>query len=129
MGQEKDLMGATLERRQYRVPSQKGLRAWRSPSRGTVIEAFTSSPPSGGVFDEVDDWEEVAPPHSWDHAHCEFCWAKFEEAARVVEQPSPDSAIQTEGYVTADSKVNKWICERCFEDFKHEFRWSVVDSG
>jgi hypothetical protein len=74
----------------------------------------------------VADWEEIAPPHPWDHDHCEFCWAKFEEAAKVVERQSADPSVLTEGYVTADPDVDKWICGRCFEDFKDEFNWSVT---
>lgn len=119
-------MGVALEHRSYRPPDQQGLRAWRSPSRGTVIASFSSSLPSDGIFADVDDWEEIAPAHAWDHDHCEFCWAKFEAPAKVAERDSADPSIFTEGYVTVQSGgAPQWICEKCFEDFKDEFRWSV----
>lgn len=50
---------------------------------------------------------------SWDHDHCEFCWAKFSE------EPAPD--LLTEGYSTLDNY--RWICEHCFEDFRDLFEW------
>ena len=119
-------MGVALEHRPYGPPDQQGLRAWRSPSRGTVIESFSPSPPSNEIFAEVGDWEEIAPRREWDHDHCEFCWAKFEAAARVADLQPPDPSILTEGYVTVEGDgALKWICERCFEDFKDEFHWSA----
>lgn len=66
MGQERDLLEVDLERRPYAAPGQKGLRAWRSPSRGVVIESFADAPPDDGLLAQpaVDDWEEVEPPHA-----------------------------------------------------------------
>ena len=43
-----------------------------------------------------------------DHDHCEFCSAKF------MVSSGPDTL--TEGYCTVDRY--RWICSRCFEDFK-----------
>jgi len=43
---------------------------------------------------------------SWDHDHCEFCWAKF-----------PDDC--SKGYTTED--MYYWVCPSCFEDFKDMF--------
>lgn len=117
MGQEQTLMGKVLERRPYGPPSQEGLRAWRSPSRGTVIEGFYTSPPSDGIM-SADDWEEIAPPHPWDHDHCEFCWATF-----MVAGASSDPSTLAEGYVT---EKGQWICDQCFADFRDEFDWSVA---
>lgn len=54
---------------------------------------------------------------NWDHDHCSFCWAKF-----MVED-HPD--VLHQGYATEDDY--HWICEKCFEDFKEMFDWSVVD--
>jgi hypothetical protein len=48
MGQERTLMEAVLEHRTFRLPDQEGLRAWRSPSRGLVVEGFHM--PSGSIF-------------------------------------------------------------------------------
>ena len=53
---------------------------------------------------------------SWEHDHCEFCWAKF-----MVED-YPD--VLHEGYATEDNY--RWICEQCFEDFKDLFGWKVM---
>ncbi len=55
---------------------------------------------------------------SWDHDHCEFCWAKFAEEILI-----PDSLH--EGYATADNY--RWICEACFEDFKDQFGWRLIE--
>ncbi len=52
----------------------------------------------------------------WDHDHCAFCWAKF-----MVED-HPD--MLDEGYATLDDY--HWICDRCFQDFREQFRWTVV---
>ena len=52
---------------------------------------------------------------SWDHDHCEFCWAKF--------MVGDDPDVLHVGYCTEDEY--HWICETCFEDFKEEFRWRV----
>jgi len=62
-----------------------------------------------------------APPRAdWDHDHCEFCSAKFMDA------DLPDAL--REGYATSDGY--RWICDRCFEDFRARFGWSldVTDS-
>jgi hypothetical protein len=53
---------------------------------------------------------------SWDHDHCEFCWAEFTEENR--------SDVLHEGYATEDNY--RWICEECFEDFKDLFDWKVA---
>ncbi len=53
----------------------------------------------------------------WDHDHCEFCWDKFmvEDIPGVLHQ----------GYATRDEY--RWICERCFSDFKDMFEWTVEE--
>jgi len=51
----------------------------------------------------------------WGHDHCEFCWTKFSEL-----QESEDLRS---GYVTENNY--HWICEKCFEDFKGQFEWTV----
>jgi len=50
---------------------------------------------------------------TWDHDHCEACWAKFTEYA------SPETL--TEGYATTDNY--RWICPQCFQDLKDEMEW------
>ncbi len=59
---------------------------------------------------EYTRWSE-----SWDHDHCEFCWAEF-----TVED-HPD--VLHEGYTTEDEY--RWICKKCFEDFKEIFAWKI----
>jgi hypothetical protein len=53
---------------------------------------------------------------SWDHDHCEGCWAKFMDTA------APD--VLTEGYVTEDDY--HWICPDCFRDLKEEMGWTAI---
>jgi len=55
---------------------------------------------------------------SWDHDHCEFCWAKF-----MVED-YPD--VLHVGYTTEGEY--RWICETCFNDFKDMFGWKIIDT-
>ena len=84
----------------------------------------------------ADDWrragqESYLPPgttfvrrayrpysESWDHDHCEFCWAKL-----------GDGGPLTEGYTTTDAHPNgaeyHWVCEACFRDFADELGWRV----
>ncbi|MGA2035170.1 MAG: hypothetical protein ABSG68_23230 [Thermoguttaceae bacterium] len=54
---------------------------------------------------------------TWDHDHCAFCWAKFmvEDHADVLHH----------GYATSDDY--HWVCDKCFDDFKDLFGWSVID--
>ena len=54
---------------------------------------------------------------SWDHDHCEFCWAKFSEV------PSDADAL-TEGYASSDS--HRWVCRQCFDDFRQKFEWTII---
>lgn len=117
-------MRAVLARQPYGLHDQQGPHAWKSPSRGVVVEGFDTEPPSRGLFAEVKDWEEIAPPHTWDHDHCEFCSAKFVPAAMAADVES-ESSLLTEGYVTVDQGTGLWICDKCFADFKDEFQWSV----
>lgn len=60
----------------------------------------------------------VDPHGGWDHDHCAFCMVHFGD--HVFED---DPNTQLAGYTTDDGY--HWICERCFEDFKDQFRWVV----
>ncbi len=51
----------------------------------------------------------------WEHDHCEFCSKKFSERPGDL----------NEGYTTEDEY--HWICENCFEDFKRQFQWTVIE--
>ena len=55
---------------------------------------------------------------NWDHDHCEFCWAEFCLKGCT-------ESIQ-EGYTTQDDY--RWICPKCFDDFKDRFQWSVIEA-
>lgn len=56
----------------------------------------------------------VPPKQYWDHDHCEG-WAKLMQ--------SDASDIQSEGYVTEDSR---WICAECFHDLHEEMGWKLA---
>lgn len=56
----------------------------------------------------------VAPRESWDHDHCEFCFAHI--CDREDGQP--------EGWTTEDEY--HWVCKSCCEDFREVFEWSLV---
>ena len=62
------------------------------------------------------------PSATWDHDHCEFCWAKF-MAVGSPSNPSDTHKILHEGYKTVNE--NQWICDDCFADFQARFRWTV----
>ena len=80
-----------------------------------------ATPGSGEVFTRRDfgalSIPRVSENPEWDHDHCEFCSAKF-----MVED-LPDALHQ--GYATKDDY--RWICERCFADFRDMFEWKVID--
>jgi hypothetical protein len=61
-------------------------------------------------------YRRYAANADWDHDHCAFCWAKF----MVEDLP----IVLHEGYATRDDY--HWICQRCFQDFREQFRWTVV---
>jgi hypothetical protein len=52
---------------------------------------------------------------SWDHDHCEACWAKFMESA--------GPQIAAEGYATEDNY--RWICADCFVALKVAMGWKL----
>jgi hypothetical protein len=61
----------------------------------------------------------------FDHAHCEFCWAKFMDPEyRAIRGYQTPEDVLKEGYHTQDGY--RWICNSCFEDFQDIFRWKVV---
>jgi hypothetical protein len=51
----------------------------------------------------------------WDHDHCEFCGVTFS----LMDTPED----LKEGYATEDDY--RWVCPKCFEDFRDEFKWVV----
>jgi len=60
-------------------------------------------------------YRQYAKSATWDHDHCEFCWATFSLHVQ------PDHL--QEGYATEDDY--HWVCEICFRDFAERFQWSV----
>ena len=56
-------------------------------------------------------YSQYSKDPSWDHDHCEFCWATF------MVRDYPD--VLHIGYATTDDY--HWICESCFKDFKEKF--------
>jgi hypothetical protein len=72
---------------------------------------------------------------TWEHEHCEFCWAKFLDAnfsRAAAEALAADPELLAEGYTEAPGGSlppgEHWICRPCFEDFREEFGWTVVAS-
>ena len=53
----------------------------------------------------------------WDHDHCEFCGVTFS----LMDIPED----LKEGYATEDDY--RWVCPKCFEDFRDEFKWVVIE--
>jgi len=64
------------------------------------------------------EYRQSTKSASWDHDHCEFCSEKF--TARGVDGP------QTWAYSTEDEY--RWICEKCFGDFRELFAWRLAPS-
>ena len=56
---------------------------------------------------------------TWDHEHCDFCFAKFSDY---------DGDLH-EGYCTepANTATAKWICPECYADFKERFGWILSE--
>ena len=75
---------------------------------------------------------ERVPSRPWDHDHCAFCWAKFMAADYAPEQREWREAhpeILTAGYTPVKEEAGRriWICPTCFEDFREQFGWTVID--
>jgi hypothetical protein len=64
-----------------------------------------------GVRLRLMKWRMSRP--GWDHDHCSFCRAKIS---------AYEGDLRT-GYATDDEY--HWICPKCFEDFREEFRWTA----
>jgi hypothetical protein len=100
---------------------------------------------------DPDDWrrqgqEQDLPPGTvflrrdyralderWEHDHCEMCWAKFMDpqfsaghAQFIGEHPD----VLTVSLVTKveERRLERWVCEPCFEDFATDFDW-VLRAG
>ena len=58
-------------------------------------------------------WKPANPKN--DHDHCEFCWDKFAEY---------DDCLHA-GYSTTNRHY--WVCESCFNDFRHRFNWRLKE--
>lgn len=84
------------------------------------------------VRKKYQQWSET-----WDHDHCEFCWATFvdpEHSESQAKMVRDDPELQTEGYAVQDSGPQDeddylWICESCFNEFRERFDWRVLPGG
>src|SRR5882757_1219191 len=72
----------------------------------------------------------------WEHEHCAFCFRKFLDPAysdwsRQALKKEPGKHAD-QGYTTVGSELVKagaeWICQKCFADFKDDFRWNVIQT-
>jgi len=50
-----------------------------------------------------------------DHDNCEFCGAEFSLSEGDLDR----------GYSTDAGQ--RWVCSKCFDDFRNEFRWVVEE--
>ncbi len=64
---------------------------------------------------------------NWDHDHCNFCWAVFEDPNDP--NRAPDSL--REGYAQAATESHpddyEWVCDVCFAAFKDRCAWQVIE--
>lgn len=65
---------------------------------------------------------------SWDHDHCELCWAKF-----MVASDAGDPEVEHEGYANEGVEGIRdhywWICVDCFAERAGEFGWRANAGG
>ncbi len=59
---------------------------------------------------------EINPRKFNDHEHCDFCTVKISEYPGDLH----------EGFCTLDEYI--WICPECYEDFKDDFHWRLVET-
>jgi hypothetical protein len=76
------------------------------------------------VWKPYEAWSET-----WEHDHCEFCWAKFVEPGRRATQN--DSDVLPAGFAAQHTGPDRqddyhWICESCAADLCARFEWSLV---
>jgi hypothetical protein len=74
-----------------------------------------------------------AHSETWEHDHCEFCWAKFMDPDFSAEHRSfveQHREVLIEGYATTaeHSRGADYfrVCPSCFGDFAERFGWRVV---
>lgn len=48
------------------------------------------------------------------HEHCSFCYELISSKGPI-----------TEAYCTLDEE--NWICKKCYDDFKDEFHWIIIE--
>ena len=69
----------------------------------------------------------------WDHDHCELCFKVFTDIKKYTKnlqkaqkEQQDNTKLLQEGYVTEDNL--HWICKECYEKFKKEFQFKVVNT-
>jgi hypothetical protein len=60
-------------------------------------------------------WASYAVRGTWDHDHCEMCWATFSTSPKE----------QREGYATLDR--DHWLCPDCFDEVKDHFQLKLTE--
>jgi len=63
----------------------------------------------------------LAVPDVCSDGHCEFCWEPIPGGDRLDRDPMSDAYATHRG--------DRWVCSRCFEDFKSLFAWVVANSA
>jgi len=97
---------------------------WRRIQLGSYWEGLTFT------------WKNYqAMTGQWEHEHC-ICWHTFldpnyGEASRTAVSEDPES-YSSAGYtnLARDETVagTIWLCEECFEDFRAEYKWTVIET-
>jgi len=106
-GQEEYLKGKTLLKV---FPNALCYEAHKSKN-GFYVYVKRNAKFHGIIEEHFEDgeWKEI-----W-HEHCEFCWEKI--GAHTLE----------ECYYTVD--FYRWVCKKCFNDFKNHFEWKVIENA
>jgi hypothetical protein len=86
---------------------------WRLMGQGKYLTSATL------VWKSYQEWSPT-----WEHDHCEFCFAKF-----VNRDDVPDTLRQ--GYAAQGTGPHRqndyhWICANCARDFTQRFGWTVL---
>ena len=95
--------------------------------------------PAGTLWQELPDGAvfEGRPYRAlnevWEHDYCEVCSAQFMDprfSTRHAKFVQDHPALLTRGYVATvgASPVDRWVCDRCFDDLAAARGW-VVETG
>src|SRR5579872_3812545 len=72
----------------------------------------------------------------WQHEHCLGCWRKFldpnysEADRKMLRDDAFTARVGFTNLADDDGLLpgRVWLCQECFDDFKGEYRWTVVET-